>query len=304
MTKNPEKREQWVNTIGDTRPDVIGLSETTVGDNENKVCDIEGYAWELKQDNPRISVMVNTSLDYKRRYDLEEPEVACIWVELCPKSKSSILVCQAYREWQLKGIPGSGHETKQQERWNKFITKLAQVAATNQELHCVGDFNLDRNKWRQVVEDKEGEDDSVQLSRSRLPHWQQSMVDRLHVDIFNSHNVVNMQQKDSFIKVDKNGKVTRSCLDLFMTNRPGKISELRLCQTNVSDHHMVMGFRRTTSKMPQPSVVKKRKWSKVNWSVFNKDFKECGAEDWVTSCEEIDTCAEIFTAACRVHIDT
>ena len=56
--------------------------------------------------------------------------------------------------------------------------------------------------------------------------------------------------------------------------------------------------------MPQPGIVKKRKWSKVNWAVFNKDFKECGAEEWVTSCEDIDTCAQIFTAACRVHIDT
>ena len=303
LTKNPDKREQWVNTIGSTRPDVIGLSETVLGSNENKICDIDGYVWETKPSSPRISVMVNASLDFRRRRDLEDDEVAAIWIELCPKSKTPVLICQAYREWQLKGVPGSGHEGKQQERWVKFIGKMSQVAATNQEFHCLGDLNLDRNKWRQVVEDKDGEDDLVQHSRARLPPGQQLMVDLLHSNILNAYSVVQMQRKVSYVKVDKNGKVTKSCLDLYLTNRPLKLSELRLCQNNESDHHMVSGYRRTTSKMPQPAIVKKRKWSKIDWSIFNKDFKECGAEDWVTSCEEIDTCAEIFTAACRVHID-
>ena len=59
LTKNPDKREQWVNTVGSTRPDVIGLSETVLGSNENKICDIDGYVWETKPSSPRISVMVN-----------------------------------------------------------------------------------------------------------------------------------------------------------------------------------------------------------------------------------------------------
>ena len=313
LTVNQGKREQWFNTIGSTKPDVIGLSETILGSNENKVCDLPGYSWETKSDNPRISVMVNTSLDYRRRRDLEVDNFAAIWLELCPKSKTPILVCQVYREWQLcelqngrmTSIPGSGQEVRQQERWAKFIDKLSQVASTNQELHCCGDLNLDRQKWRQVAEDDDGEDDLTQPhARLRLPLSQQLMVDSLHEKVLNAHGVVQLQKKISFVKVDKNGKVTKSCLDLFLTNRPMRISELRLCQTNESDHMMVMGFRRTNNKMPQPSVMKKRKWSKINWEQFNKDFIESGAENLVTSCEELNACAEFLTAACRVHLDT
>ena len=305
LTVNADKREQWFNTIGSTRPDVIGLSETTLGTNENRICDIDGYQWERKESSPRISVMVNSALNYKRRRDLEDDETAAIWVELSPKSKSPILVCQVYREWQIKGVPGSGLESKQQERWAKFIDKLSQVAATNQELHCCGDFNLDRQKWRQVAEDSDGEDELAQpVARQKLTPSQQLMVDLLHEKVLNAHNVIQVQKKVSFIKVDKNGKITKSVLDLYMTNRPNRLSELRLCQTNASDHMMLMGYRRTNNKMPQPSVMRKRKWSKIDWNKFNQDFIESGSEDLVTQCEDLNACAEFLTAACRVHLDT
>ena len=69
------------------------------------------------------------------------------------------------------------------------------------------------------------------------------MVDLLYEDVLNVHtNVVQLQKKISYIKVDsKNNKVTKSCLDLYFTNRVGKISELRLSQENDSDHMMIMG---------------------------------------------------------------
>ena len=313
LTENIEKRTQWIATIGRTRPDVMGLSETNLGSNIDRVCDLAGYTWETKPDSPRISVLVNSSLDYKRRFDLEEPGIAAIWVELSPRSKSSIIVCQLYREWQLKGVPGTGGEPAQQERWEKFLAKFKQIAATNQEIHVCGDVNLDRNKWRQIVEDDDGEDedegyqsDTDQSPRSkRLPQGQQKMVDRLYEEILNVYDVVQMQRKISYIKVDKkNGKVTKSCLDLYFTNRPLKMSELRTCQTNDSDHHQILGYRRTRNKMPQPAVIKKRKWSKIDWPRFIKDFKECGAEAWITNCEETDNSAELLTAATRVHLDS
>ena len=315
LTNCPEKRNQWVANIAQTRPDVIGLSETKIGTNENKVCDIAGYTWERKEDSERISVMVNANLDYRRRRDLEVPGFAGIWIELCPRNKNPVLICQLYREWKLLDTPGSGHEPEQQKRWSAFLEKFKQVAASNQELHVIGDVNLDRQKWRQVVEDNDdevdegyGSDTSTGPSqRSRRPRLQpglQSMVDSLYEDILNAHGVVQLQKKISWSKVDKHGKIlAQSCLDLYFTNRVARVSELRLSEMLHSDHLQVMGYRKTNNKMPQPSVIRKRKWAKINWTTFNSDMQKSGVERWVLKCEDINEASQLLTAAARVHLD-
>ena len=136
---------------------MLGISDTKLGTNENGICNIEGYNWESKAECPRINVLVNNSLQYRRRQDLEADGIACIFIELSPANKNPILVANVYREWQREGEPRSENEGPQFERWKKFIEKLKAVAASNQEFHCYGDFNLDRNKWRQIREDDEDE---------------------------------------------------------------------------------------------------------------------------------------------------
>ena len=81
FTTNQDKRNFLGLTIKNTRPDVLGISETKLGTNENNICDIDGYKWETKSDCPRINVLVNTSLQYRRRKDLEEDGIACIFIE-------------------------------------------------------------------------------------------------------------------------------------------------------------------------------------------------------------------------------
>ena len=103
LTKNKDKRTEIELTVKFHRPDVLGVSETELGENTNGICNIEGYNWETKTDSDRISVLVNNSIDYRRRTDLELPEFAAIWLELCPRNKNSVLVCQAYREWKREG---------------------------------------------------------------------------------------------------------------------------------------------------------------------------------------------------------
>ena len=85
-------------------PDVLGISETKASDIAKSVK--PGYTWEVKEDSPRILVLVNSALNYRRRKDLETANFPAIWVELSPESQKPILVCQAYREWG-QAIPGS-----------------------------------------------------------------------------------------------------------------------------------------------------------------------------------------------------
>ena len=314
LTKNAEKREQWVANVAQTRPDIIGLSETVVGANNNKICDIPGYNWELKRDTERISVLVNASLDYRRRSDLEVANFSAIWIELCPRNRNPVMVCNLYRDWKFPEVPDSKTEPAQQERWSAFIEKFKQVAASNQELHVLGDCNLDRRKWKQIREDTDDEEDDEGYASddtddnprtSRLQPGLQVMVDKLYEDVLNAHGVVQLQKKISFVRVDKKtGKtLAKSCLDLYFTNKVARVSELRLSGFMDSDHQQVMAYRKTNNKMPQPSVIRKRKWSKIDYKQLNNDIVRSGMIDWVLNCGETNEAAQLFTAGVRVHLD-
>ena len=318
LTKNKDKRTEINLTIAMKRPDVFGISETELGENTLGICNIDGYNWETKFDSPRISVLVNNSLDYKRRTDLEVNGFSAIWLEVSPRNKNSVLICQVYREWKRKNPDGTWEEGSQlepaqQARWAMFMEVVKKVAASNQEFHLLGDVNLDRRRWRQVVEDSEDEEDEGYASEGdddrparlrRLQPGLQVMVDQLFEDILNVHNVSQLQTKISYIRVDtKNNRITKSCLDLYFTNRVGKISEIRAEKVNTSDHHMISGYRRTKDKMPLPSVVRKRKWSKIDWPQFNKQMRESNVETWILNYEDAHECAKLLTAAIRVHLD-
>ena len=55
--------------------------------------------------------------------------------------------------------------------------------------------------------------------------------------------------------------------------------------------------------MPMPSIVRKRKWSKIDWKDFNRDMRDSNTEKWVLKCEDLNVCSTLLTAAIRVHLD-
>ena len=58
-----EKLVQVQQAISATIPDVLGISETEMVKNMELECNVPGYRWEVKEDNSRISVLVNENID-------------------------------------------------------------------------------------------------------------------------------------------------------------------------------------------------------------------------------------------------
>ena len=317
LTKNDDKKISLDTAIKVIRPDILGISETVLGENTNGACDYEGYKWTTKSDSSRIGVLINDSLDWRRRRDLEVKGVAAIWVEIGSQTKHPVLVCNIYREWQrLQGEPpaagedGSDSEAAQLTRWTLFIEVWKKVAESGQEHHILGDVNLDVRKWRQLLEDKEDDEEEHESDGRkekekirRLPSKLQKQVDLLYEEILNVSEVVQLQKKISFRRQSKKGNLKVACLDLYFTNRPGKITEVSLSNVMDSDHLMVMGHRRTQDKVPTPSVFRNRKWSKIDWDKFNDIVRQSGTEEWILNCEDIDICSTLLDASVRVHLD-
>ena len=293
-------------------PDVLGISETKASDIAKSVK--PGYTWEVKEDSPRILVLVNSALNYRRRKDLETANFPAIWVELSPESQKPILVCQAYREWgqaipgSKKVVPGSKLAREQLSRWAEFIAVWKRVIQTGQEFHCLGDFNMDRNRWRQIIVDNDNqaddsgydteEDDGQRVRRFD----EQPLVDLLYTEILSSSEVAQLVTKKTWFK-QKGEKMLSSTLDLYFTNAQQKIGQVELSGKVKSDHLLIAGHRRTKNKIPQPQILRKRKWSKINWEKANTGVQASGVEQHILNCEDPDVNAERLHACIQVHLD-
>ena len=297
--------------IHDTRPDVLGISETKLSDVSKT--HKPGYKWEVKKDSERISVLVNEALNYRRRKDLEVKDVAAIWVELSPQSSNPVLVCNIYREWALlypgsrKKIPGSRDPKAQMARWKSFIEVWKKVVQSGQEFHCMGDFNMDRNRWQQVIVDNGNQQDDSgydtdDQGQQKLRFDEQPLVDLLYSEILAQGNVAQLVRKNTWFQ-QKGTKFLSSCLDLHFTNAQLKISQFSTRNLVKSDHLLLTVYRRTTSKVPRPQILRKRKWSKIDWGKANFGIVACEVEKHILACEDPDENAERLHASVRAALD-
>ena len=298
------KLTQVETIITTTQPDVLGISEPELYSHMLTECTIDGYEWQCKEDSPRINVLVNSNLDYRRRKDLERKDIAAIWIEISPKNKKPVLICQMYREWRLLGGgEESGSKEENFARWKTFVEVLKLVAATKQEFHLLGDMNLNRDRWQQVAlnrldeEDDEGyESDNIQQRPHFKKEWWQTLVDHLYEEVLSEHpEIVQLINKPTWFKQTETG-LKKSCLDLYFTNQPHKLSNLNLLGIAKSDHLMILSQRRSQTKIPKPTIIRKRQWSKINWGLLRTQLKMTSFEQDILDCEDLDECAERLTA--------
>ena len=101
----------------------------------------------------------------------------------------------------------------------------------------------------------------------------------------------------------KDDKLLSSTLDLYFTNAQLKVSQMQISNVAKSDHMLIAGHRRTRTKIPQPQILRKRKWSKVNWQWCNQGIVASGVEGHILNCEDVDECADRLHACVGVHLD-
>ena len=291
--------------VATIHPDILGISETKMEEKWRRACHIPGYKWELKDNSKRISVLVNGKLDYRRRKDLERDNIAAIWLEIGHKNKKSALVCNVYREWRLLDCPGSDDHPEQLDRWITLMSVLKPLVASGQEVSFYGDINLNRDKWRQIdLKRREDDDDLNSPPRPPFkPEWWQPLVDHLYEEILSEHpDFVQMINKPSWFRQTSSGP-KESSLDLFFTNQPFKISSLTLVQIAKSDHKLLVAHRRSNSKIPRPTIIRKRQWSKVDYELLRTQMAMTTFAEDIISCEDIEESAARLSAVIRVHLD-
>ena len=144
--------------IGSHKPHILGLGEANFR-HDHDLADVQqaGYSLHLDScvDNPslgmaRVAVYTHNSLRVKRRADIEDDNVAAVWLECGLPHQKGILLCVGYRQWRLLGQPddASASTAAQLSRWLRFLEQWEKALEEDREVIVTLDANLDFLTWR------------------------------------------------------------------------------------------------------------------------------------------------------------
>ena len=148
-----------LSVIRDHKPHILGLGEANFRQGQNlEDVTIPGYKLHLDTgvDNievgstARVAVYAHELLRVKRRHDLEDIEVAAVWLECGLPSQRGVLICMGYRQWRLLGQDNdsSAGVPAQLTRWTTFLGKWDAALQEGKEVMVMLDANLDHLTWR------------------------------------------------------------------------------------------------------------------------------------------------------------
>ena len=98
------KKDNISITLDRYKPDFFAIQEA----NYNTLKDKGFSGYNLEYNTLHVNCVISQTLllikkgiNYKRRYDLENPLVSSIWVQVYISKRVSILICNYYRQWSL-----------------------------------------------------------------------------------------------------------------------------------------------------------------------------------------------------------
>ena len=125
-------------TSGENKIQILGLSETKLRDyHPDAIFEVDGFQKTFRRDRKEnggggILLYVKNDVCCKRRSDLENDQLECIWLEVKLTNSKSFLVGHIYRP------PNSGIS------WNEiFEDNIENVLKEEKELYLLGDLNRD-----------------------------------------------------------------------------------------------------------------------------------------------------------------
>ena len=137
-----------MSTINDSKPDIFSISEANMRfDNQIKILDynIEQSRLHPLSTHTRSIKIINNKIAYVRRYDLEDPLIFSIWIELNLAKNNKLLVCSHYRQWMLPSelnINQSGTKEAQYKRYCAFDNQVKKEYKNGRKIIILADSNI------------------------------------------------------------------------------------------------------------------------------------------------------------------
>ena len=270
------------------KPHILGLSEANLLASQDKsLAYLADYNLHLCKTmtnlglgTSRVVVYTHKDLVVKLREDLMSNDISSIWLEVGLPGHKKFLVCQAYREWQQvnqNGDKSSSTIPQQLARWLTFLSQWEAALATNMEVHCLGDMNLNHCNWT-----------DTNLSSSNQSYKLRGLITALFSRIF-PHGVTQLVSGPTR---HAPGQVLTG-LDHYYTNRTDKVSNIEKHYCGGSDHMLISGVRHSKSIRSSPKYIRKRCYKNFDSEVFVSRVQQLQWLD-VYLCEDVDEAVHLL----------
>ena len=239
--------------INEQKFHILDLNETRLSkDITDPEVELEGFENHRKDRDVNgggVAIFVNSSISHNRRYDIDDPLLEIVAVEITPlHAKNCIVIC-----WYRPPTPGKNKKSFEAPR-----NLLSAVDAEGKEIILIGDTNCD------LKNHKDGCTKSIKSVYSEFQFEQQ----------INEYTRVAPLEKDGAPHTSK------TLIDHFATNRPDYILRASVLKLGMVDHYLIFAVRKINGNRildKQVKMVETRSLRNYDKQLF---LDELSAIDW------------------------
>ena len=182
-----------------------------------------------------VAVYISDRLTFNRRFDLENDEIECIWLEMKPRKSSSYLIGVIYR-------PTDSSKHLPKDFNNSFEEMLKKVCESSLETMLLGDVNVN------YLVSGDGRDFKSIVSSNGL--------------------------KQIIRKATRICDTTKTLIDIIATNNISTIVNHGVISTGIGDHEMVGCVRKINWVKFKPRLIKCHDYRKYNPKGMSEDLRK------------------------------
>ena len=232
---------------------ILDLSETRLSKAIiDSVLELEGFDIHRKDRDTNgggLAIYENSSISHNRRYDIDDPLLEIVAVEITPFHARSFIVICWYRP------PTSGND---KESFEALRNLLSAVDAEGKEIILIGDTNCDLKNCKDRCTK------SIKSIYSEFQFEQQ----------------INDYTRVAVIKKDGIQHSSKSLIDHFATNCPNYILRANVLKLGMVDHYLISAVRKINAKRILDKQVKLVETHNLRNYDKQQFLNELSAIDW------------------------
>ena len=272
--------------------DILVLQETDVEDVDTKnPPQIKNYntICPAKTDNKtRILMLIKEGIKYSVRNDLMCKEISSIWVELRAEADRKTIIGSVYREFDdLSSEENRKSMPEQNKRWDIFLNQVAKASEERGTILCLGDFNLDSNKWSEK-------------------NYERAVMSKNLLHLIETQNMSLVSFGNTFMRCDKNGQIKTSAIDhAFYRSTSARKPAHRKMPCGFSDHDAIIvdiPIHKKDKKEKKTVVTRDLRKIRQNPSQYQLKLSQISWER-LANFEDIDDCVDFWTREVKKVLD-
>ena len=266
------KKDYVRNILHEHQIDILTLQETEIQeDTDLKNLQIKGFTLEIETNTKkkRIATYIKNEIPYKRRNDLEQPDLHLMIIDV--ETKPTTRLISIYRTFN----PQDGSTAREHFRKQLRVINETKINSTV----LIGDFNLDESKRHQI-------------------NYSQRLLFQDFEEINGHHQFTQLVTEPTWERQIE-GRLKNSTIDHIYTTDETTVVSLTYIQTIFSDHKMIL---LELSNRPERDEFKLKR---RNWRLYSEKtlIEELSRIKWETDIDNVQSMWNSFEQEIATVVD-